>query len=344
MMSFLIKTELDMKQLLISFLWIISTYSVWAQNGLKADYYNGTNFNQFVASGYVDKLDFYWDRVPPVPGLDPNECSVRYTGKIKTPKSGTITFSARVDDGIRVWVNEVQVINNWQLNDVGYSNGTIYLETGKEYALKIEYFNALREAELRLLWKLPLNEEKSWWEKWWNGEEDFTIVPAEYFTPPPPKIVKDTSEIVSAPAVEKQQKPVTRTKPETKKVKPIAPPSEKEVVEEFTQYIPKNVAFDRAKSEILAVSYSELDKLADYLVQHPEQKVRIEGHTDNMGDPEKNLRLSERRAYAVAAYLIKKGVVAKQLNPKGFGSSRPLVASDDGQYHPENRRVVFILE
>ena len=59
---------------------------------------------------------------------------------------------------------------------------------------------------------------------------------------------------------------------------------------------------------------------------------------------EKNLRLSEKKAYAVAAYLVKKGVSAKQLSAKGFGGTMPLVHSDGKQYHPENRRVAFIFE
>ena len=59
---------------------------------------------------------------------------------------------------------------------------------------------------------------------------------------------------------------------------------------------------------------------------------------------DKNLKLSERRAYAVAAYLVKKGVQAEQLSAKGYGGTRPLVQSKDKKYNPQNRRVAFIVE
>jgi len=77
-------------------------------------------------------------------------------------------------------------------------------------------------------------------------------------------------------------------------------PPKKKIIDTLQQYIPKNVAFDRAKAEILPVSYTPLDKLADFLVRNPARKVRIEGHTDNVGDMNKNFLLSKRRANAVA--------------------------------------------
>ena len=72
--------------------------------------------------------------------------------------------------------------------------------------------------------------------------------------------------------------------------------------------------------------------------------MRIEGHTDNVGDMNKNFLLSKRRANAVAAYLVKKGVSAERLSAKGFGGTKPLIKSRDKKYHPENRRVAFIIE
>jgi len=342
-----------MKHLLsFYFLLVISTINLLAQKGLKADYFDGTQFNHYVATEYVDKIDFYWNNTPPVPGINPHKCSVRYTGRLKAPKTGEYTFSARVDDGVRVWVGDIQVINNWRLNDVGYSKGKVKMEAGQFYDLKIEYFNALIEAELRLLWKLPEKEdvvvaERSWFDKWWYGEENkAVIIPAEYFASPFEKIAEANPEPAQLPIVKIEPTPKPKRKPKPKIVKPksLPIPKKKKVVDTIQQYIPKNVAFNRKEAEILAVSFRELDKLANFLVSNPTQKVRIEGHTDNVGDMEKNLRLSERRAYAVAAYLVKKGVSPNQLSAKGFGGTMPLVQSDGKKYHPENRRVAFIIE
>lgn len=335
-----------MKHLLpIYFLLILGTTHLSSQTGLKADYYNGTQFNHYVATNYVDNIDFYWNRSPPVAGINPHECSIRYTGQLKTSKAGTYTFSARVDDGIRVWVDSVLVISNWQLNDVGYSEGKVDMKANTLYSIKIEYFNALLEAELRLLWKLPADEEKSWYAKWWDAEEA-VVIPAQYFAPPP------IEEVVVNPApppiIEAKPKPAPQpkriAKPITTKQQPLVIAKKRKVVDSIQRYIPRSVAFNQAQAKILPVSYPELDKLADFLVRHPTRKVHIEGHTDNVGDMEKNLLLSEKRAYAVAAYLVKKGVGAKRLSAKGLGGTQPLVASKDKQYHPENRRVAFIIE
>jgi len=339
-----------MKRLLsVYYLFLLGTIHLLAQKGLKADYYDGIEFDRYVATNYVEHIDFYWNQTPPVKGINPHVCSVRYTGRLKSPQTGVFTFSARVDDGIRVWVGGKLIINNWQLNDVGYSSGTIEMIADTLYDIKIEYFNALLEAELRLLWKLPIDEERTWLDSWWYGDEP-VVVPAQYFTPPPKKEVELTQELAikQEPEVhllaQPKPKPKAKPKPSIVKLTPVTVPQKKKVVDTIQKYIPKSVEFDQAKSEILAISYQELDKLADFLSKHPNHKVRIEGHTDNVGDMAKNLQLSERRSYAVAAYLVKKGVHSKQVSAKGFGGSKPLVRSTGKKYHPENRRVEFIIE
>ena len=340
-----------MKKLLsIYCLLLLGTINLLAQKGLKADYYNGTEFDHYVATNYVDQIDFYWDRNSPVSGINPHVCSIRYTGRLKSPKTGFYTFSARVDDGIRVWIGEELVINNWQLNDVGYSDGTIEMTADKFYDIKIEYFNALNEAELRLLWILPKDEETSWFASWWDSEEP-VVVPAQYFTPPleeveviPEPKLKPIVPPKPVAKVQPKPKPIVKSKPKPVKQKLLAAPQKKKVVDTIQRYIPKSVEFDRAKSEILPISFPELDKLATFLVKYPTRIVRIEGHTDNVGDMNKNFLLSKKRANAVAAYLVKRGVDSKQLTAVGLGGSKPLVQSRDKKYHPENRRVVFIIE
>ena len=236
-----------MKQILsIYLLLILATTGTLAQNGLKADYFDGTEFNRYVATNFVENIDFYWNQNPPVEGINPHKCSVRYTGKLKSPKTGLITFSARVDDGIRVWVDSVLVINNWQLNDVGYSEGTIELKADTLYDLEIEYFNALNEAELRLLWKLPKEEEGNWLMSWWYGDEP-VIVPAEYFARPPEMIAEVIPEPALEPVLKPRPKPKSKPKPTIKptpkpkivKQKPVIIPQKQQVVDTIQQYIPK---------------------------------------------------------------------------------------------------------
>lgn len=335
---------------LFTFLLLITFSNLtFAQSGLKADFYNGANFNQFVGTRIDGNIDFYWNSRSPIKGMNPNLCSVRWTGQLKSPKTGSYTFSARVDDGIRVWIDGDLVIDNWQLNDVGYSKGKKEMVADQSYDIEVEYFNALNEAEITLLWKLPVPENQGWWEWLVSNDKMHVITPEYYFQPKPKKVevaAEFTDNIVEEPEpstpVEKPKPIVKKSTPE--KVVPVPPQLKKRVVEIIQEYIPKNVQFDQAKTEILSESFAELDKLADFLVKNPQHKIKIEGHTDNVGDAEKNFQLSHRRANAVAAYLIKKGVSHERLSAEGFGGSKPLVSSDGRKYHPENRRVEFIVE
>jgi len=153
-----------------------------AQGNLKAEYYNGINFEKYVGTEYVSNIDFYWDQEAPIKGLEQHNCSVRYTGQLKTPRTGIVSFHAWVDDGIEVWIDEKLIISNWQLNDTGYSEGQIYLKANTSYSIKINYFNALNEAELKLSWKLPEDPNRSWFNKLWYGN-DPKIISSKYFVP-----------------------------------------------------------------------------------------------------------------------------------------------------------------
>ncbi len=173
-----------MKKLSLVLIFLVPVFTLLnAQGNLKADYYNGINFNEYVGTQYVSKIDFYWNEESPVQGLEPHYCSVLYTGQLKTPRTGTVSFSARVDDGILVWIDDKLIISNWQLNDEGFSEGNIYLEANKNYTIKIKYFNALNEAEIKLLWKLPEDPNRSWFSKLWN-RDDPVIISSEFFMPP----------------------------------------------------------------------------------------------------------------------------------------------------------------
>lgn len=103
-------------------------------------------------------------------------------------------------------------------------------------------------------------------------------------------------------------------------------------------------AFDKA--EVLPVSFNLLNQIAKILQEHKEiAAVSIEGHTDNVGTAAYNQRLSQARAEAVRAYLIKQGVEPDRLVAKGFGFSRPLATNTTDEGREQNRRVEFhILE
>lgn len=314
-----------MKNLSLTLLLILFvSFSTFAQNGLKADFYDGINFNRFAGTQIEKDINYYWGDNPPFKGINPSECSIRWTGRLRSQETGEITFLARFDDGIRVWIGGILIIDNWRLNDTGYSTGKIEMKAGEYYDIKVEYFNALYEGEIKLFWIFPRPDGLNWYENFWYEDKE-EIVPAKYFFQPQEEEkeveVELEKEEVNVPTPKKtiaKEKPVISKKPKVKK-------------EEFIEnYIPKNVQFEHAKSEILMESFAELDKLADYLIKNPQHKIKIEGHTDNVGDAQKNIQLSHSRARAVAAYLIKKGVAYERLSAEGLGGSRPLVKSEGG--------------
>ncbi len=102
------------------------------------------------------------------------------------------------------------------------------------------------------------------------------------------------------------------------------------------------VFFDTGKATIQKKSNALLDNIAQVLVVHPEiSLVQIEGHTDNVGVPEKNKKLSQDRAEAVRGYLIKKGVAENRVRAVGFGQEKPTQSNDTAAGKEANRRVEF---
>lgn len=102
------------------------------------------------------------------------------------------------------------------------------------------------------------------------------------------------------------------------------------------------INFDTGKATITADSAKVLEEIRKLAAGHPELKLRIEGHTDNVGAATANRKLSEDRANAVKTWLVAKGVKAPQLATAGLGDSKPVAdnTSDDGR--AKNRRVELV--
>jgi outer membrane protein OmpA-like peptidoglycan-associated protein len=92
-----------------------------------------------------------------------------------------------------------------------------------------------------------------------------------------------------------------------------------------------------AQSELLITSFAE------YLLGAPSLRVQIQGHTDNVGDADKNLDLSQRRAKRVAETIINHGISANRITHRGYGESRPVATNDSEAGRAQNRRTVFVV-
>jgi large repetitive protein len=108
--------------------------------------------------------------------------------------------------------------------------------------------------------------------------------------------------------------------------------------------LPENVLFDTGTSKLVGRSEALLDHVAEKLKSNPNVKrVRIEGHTDDVGTPKKNQELSQQRAESVRDYLIKKGIEPERLQAVGYGDTRPLDKARTSAARAKNRRVEFII-
>lgn len=97
--------------------------------------------------------------------------------------------------------------------------------------------------------------------------------------------------------------------------------------------------FDTDKSEVKALSYGGLNAHAKYLMNNPNARVQLSGHTDERGTREYNLALGERRANSVASYLVVSGVNPSQLSVVSYGKEKPLADGSDEEAWSQNRRV-----
>ena len=328
-------------------------------SGLRADYYNGTNFEKKVFSRIEEEINFYYLDKSPAPGVNADNYSIRWTGSLYAPVTGTYKVFVRVDDGVRLWVNGVKVLDEWKLQEVTTYAGQLNLKGGEFYSLKIEYYNGPFHGVMRLLWESPEDKTSSF-----LGLFESTppkVIPKKYLYE---KLPENKVTPVFTEEIKKEEKPTASDKVAKKSTRNKIPEATKRNSEnksqpknpkpeainpfdglkagEVVQF--KNVWFEQGKYVLLKDSYAELDKLADALAKYPALKIRIEGHTDNVGNPALNQSLSLFRAKVVATYLLDKGIDPSRIAAKGYGHSRPLADNSTEEGRAKNRRVEFVVE
>jgi outer membrane protein OmpA-like peptidoglycan-associated protein len=104
-----------------------------------------------------------------------------------------------------------------------------------------------------------------------------------------------------------------------------------------------DVLFDAGKAELGPGAQRSIDKLADFLKAYPKRTVLIEGHTDNTGDEDFNLKLSQQRADAVRDKLVAKGIAPQRIRTKGYGPKFPVVDNNTPAGRQQNRRVEVVV-
>ena len=109
------------------------------------------------------------------------------------------------------------------------------------------------------------------------------------------------------------------------------------------QFATKAVQFETGKSILLKSSNSILDEIVQIMSEYPDYYLVISGHTDNVGDDNRNMNLSVDRAAACYRYLVGKGVSPNRIRSRGFGESSPISDNNTAAGRELNRRVEFNL-
>ncbi|NLA23530.1 MAG: OmpA family protein, partial [Bacteroidales bacterium] len=118
-------------------------------------------------------------------------------------------------------------------------------------------------------------------------------------------------------------------------------PEVKEETKKVFEQALTGIQFETGKDVIKRASFPILDKVVKVMEENPEYSLNICGHTDNIGNPDKNMDLSDRRAKSVKQYLIDKGIEEKRMNAEGFGDTKPVEDNKTSQGRAKNRRVEF---
>ena len=105
----------------------------------------------------------------------------------------------------------------------------------------------------------------------------------------------------------------------------------------------KNIYFEVSKSDLLPASFAELNKLVTMMEDNPLMEIRLDGHTDVVGDPEANLELSQDRVNACETYMVKKGIPSARIQAVGYGDTKPIVKKGTDEERKVNRRVEFVV-
>ena len=125
--------------------------------GLQGDYFDTIDFSQLKTTRIDPTINFDWGSgaITGTALTDQYTFSVRWTGQVETPVTGTYTFTVGSDDGCRLWVNGQLLVADWTLHSYKENSATISLTAGQRYDIKLEYYENLGVASAKLFWSYP---------------------------------------------------------------------------------------------------------------------------------------------------------------------------------------------
>jgi PKD repeat protein len=130
--------------------WVGLRGEYFSQNGQPRQYFTGPSTSQIDPG-----VDFDWRGGSPDPAVGADDFTVRWTGKVWAPTTGTYTFATVTDDGVRLWVNNQLLINQWVDQGPTRHAATITLAGDQGYDIRMDYYERGGGAVARLLWRRP---------------------------------------------------------------------------------------------------------------------------------------------------------------------------------------------
>ncbi|HVM89099.1 MAG TPA: glycoside hydrolase family 3 C-terminal domain-containing protein [Puia sp.] len=128
-----------------------------AEKGLRGEYFNNITLTGIPKLVRTDNaISFQWTLFPPDPSLDLDFYSVRWTGKIHSPKSGKFKIGLDGNDGFRLYINDRLLIDNWQKQSYHTSLADFFFEQNKEYDIRIEFCEPVGNAHINLIWNVDV--------------------------------------------------------------------------------------------------------------------------------------------------------------------------------------------
>jgi large repetitive protein len=125
-------------------------------NGLRGQYFANLTLSGTAVLTRTEAVDFNWGTGSPGPGMPADGFSVRWTGTVRAPATGSYRFRTITEDGTRLWVNGWQIINRWsERGSSTQTSTTMNLEAGKRYTITMEYYERTSTAVARLQWLTP---------------------------------------------------------------------------------------------------------------------------------------------------------------------------------------------
>jgi mono/diheme cytochrome c family protein len=125
--------------------------------GLIGRYFNNTTLSGTPALTRTEVVDFGWGSNAPGPGIGRDNFSVRWTGEVRTTTAGAYYFRTYTDEGVRLWVNGVLLIDNWtpHASATTDTSNPVNLAANTRYTITMEYYDLTRSATARLRWRIP---------------------------------------------------------------------------------------------------------------------------------------------------------------------------------------------